>query len=82
MRRTKSTARRSYWVVASSSSSEDDISLDANQEEAPASFIDDASSSMVSQRNQFTCKYETQWKDDLLMQVCFGFSFFLIITYL
>jgi len=49
MRKTKSTAHRSHWVVASSSNSEDDISLDANQEEAPASSTDDASSSMVSQ---------------------------------
>ena len=48
MRRTKSTARRSHWVPASSSSSEDDISLDANQEEAHAPSTDTASSSMVS----------------------------------
>jgi hypothetical protein len=67
MRRTKSTARRLHWVPASSSSSEDDISLDANQEEAPAPSTDAASSSVVSQRNQFTRKYEEQWKDDLSM---------------
>ena len=35
MRKTKSTARRSYTIVASSSSSEDDISLGASQEAAP-----------------------------------------------
>jgi len=75
MRRTKSTVRRSYIVAASSSSSEDDISLGANQKEAPATSTDVASSSAVSQhrggvpsqRNQFTCKYEAQWKDDISM---------------
>jgi hypothetical protein len=67
MHRTKSTTRRSHWVPASSSSSEDDISLYANQEEAPALSTDAASSSVVSQRNQFTRKYEAQWKDDLPM---------------
>ena len=75
MRRTKSTARCSRMVATSSSSSEDDISLGASQEEAPASSTDAASSSAVSQsrdgvpsqRNQFTRKYETQWKDDLSM---------------
>ena len=36
MCRTKSTARRSYMVAAKSCSSEDDISLGANQEEAHA----------------------------------------------
>jgi len=53
-------------VVAISSSSEDDISLGACQEEAPAPSTDAASSSVVSQRrggvpsqrNQFTRKYE------------------------
>jgi cytidine deaminase len=88
MRRTKSTARRSHMVAASSSNSEDDISLGANQEEAPAPSTDAASSSAISQRkggvpsqrNEFTRKYEAQWKDDLSMQVCFDFSFFLIIT--
>jgi hypothetical protein len=73
MRRTKSTACRSRMVATSSSSSEDDISLDACQEEALAPSTDVASSSAVSQcrsgvpsqRNQFTCKYEGQWKDDL-----------------
>jgi len=88
MRRTKSTARRSHMVAASSSSSEDDISLGANQEKAHVPSTDAASSSAISQcrgdvpsqRNEFTRKYEAQWKDDLSMQVCFGFSFFLIIT--
>jgi len=35
MRRTKTRAGRSHMVAASSSSSEDDISLGASQEEAP-----------------------------------------------
>jgi len=73
MRRTKFTARRSRMVTASSSSSEDGISLGASQKEAPALSTDDASSSAVSQRrggvpsqrNQFTRKYKAQWKDDL-----------------
>jgi len=50
MRRTKFTARRSHMVAASSSSSEDDISLGASQEEAPVPSTDVASSSAVSQR--------------------------------
>jgi hypothetical protein len=50
MRRTKSTARCSRMVAASSSSSEDDISLGASQEEAPAPSTDAAFSSSVSQR--------------------------------
>jgi len=65
-------------VAASLSSSEDDISLGASQEEAPtphAPSTDAASSSSTSQRrgsvpsqrNQFTRKYEAQWKDDLSM---------------
>jgi len=62
-------------VAASSYISDDDISLGACQEEAPALSTDVASSSAVSQRrggvpsqwNQFTRKYEAQWKDDLLM---------------
>jgi hypothetical protein len=71
-------------VATSSSNSEDGISLGANQEEAPAPSTDVASSSAISQRkggvpsqrNEFTRKYEAQWKDDLSMQVCFDFSFF------
>jgi len=65
-------------VAASSSSSEDDISLGASSWEAPtppAPSTDIASSSVSSQRrggvpsqrNQFTSKYEAQWKDDLSM---------------
>jgi len=50
MHRTKSTARRSRMVAASSSCSEDDISLGACQEEAPAPSTDAASSNAVSQR--------------------------------
>jgi hypothetical protein len=53
-------------VAASSSSGEDDLSLGANQEEAPALTRDAASSSVVpqrrddvpSQRGQFIHKYE------------------------
>ncbi|KAL9374230.1 hypothetical protein Peur_033850 [Populus x canadensis] len=78
MRRTKTRASRSSAVAASSSSSEDDISLGAAQEEAPtppAPSTNAASSSgtsqrrggVPSQRNQFTRKYEAQWKDDLSM---------------
>jgi hypothetical protein len=75
MRRTKSTARRSHRVATSSSSSEDDMSLGADQEEAPAATRDATSSSMVSQcrggvpsqRNEFTRKYEAHWKEDLSM---------------
>jgi hypothetical protein len=75
MRKTKSTACRSHRVAANSSSSEDDMSLGANQEEAHAPPTDATSSSTVSQcisgvpsqRSQFTHKYEAQWKDDLSM---------------
>ena len=74
----KTRAGRSRPVESSSFSSEDDISLGVAQEEAPtppASSTDAASSSAVSQsrsgvpsqRNQFTRKYEAQWKDDLSM---------------
>jgi hypothetical protein len=62
-------------VAVSFSSSEDDISLGANQEEAPALSANAASFSTVSQRrggvpsqrNEFTRKYKAQWKDDLSM---------------
>lgn len=75
MHRTKTTARRSHRVATSSSSTEDDMYLDANQEEAPAPSSNAASFSAVSQRrggvlsqgNHSTSKYETQWKDDLSM---------------
>jgi len=75
MCRTKSTARRSRMVVASSSSREDDMSLSANQEEGLVPTRDAASSSVVSQcrggvpsqLNQFTRKYEAHWKDNLSM---------------
>jgi len=78
IRRMKTRAGRSCTVAASLSSSDDDISLDASQEEAPtlpAPSIDAASSNATSQRrggvpsqqNQFTRKYEAQWKDDLSM---------------
>ena len=62
-------------VTTSSSSSEDDMSIGVDQEEAPAPTSDAASSSAVSQcrdnmpsqRNQFTRKYKAHWKDDLSM---------------
>jgi hypothetical protein len=68
----------SRMVAASSSSSEDDVSLGASQEKAltPPVLSTDATSSSVgsqrrggmpSQRNQFTRKYESQWKDNLSM---------------
>ena len=76
MRRMKTRASRP--VASSSSCSEEDISLGASQEEAPtphAPSTDAASTSgtsqrrggVPSQRNQFTRKYEAQWKDDLSM---------------
>ena len=76
MQRMKTRASRT--VAPSSYSSDEDISLGASQEEAPtplAPSTDVASSSTVShhrsgvpsQRNQFTRKYEAQWKDDLSM---------------
>jgi len=49
MRRTKSTARREHMVATSSSSSEDDMPLSADQEEAPTVTRDAASSSTVPQ---------------------------------
>ena len=78
MRKMKTRANRSRPVESSSSSSDVDVSLGASQEEAPtppAPSTDVASSSDVShrrsgvpsQRNQFTRKYEAQWKDDLSM---------------
>jgi len=84
MRRMKSTAHRQQTVAASFFSSEDDLSLGADHEEAHAPTCDAASSSAVSQRRggvpsqqgQFTRKYQAQWKDDLSMSVCLGFSFF------
>jgi hypothetical protein len=62
-------------VATSSSSSEDDMSLGADQEEAPVPTRNAASSSVVShrkggvpsQRNPFTRKYKAYWKDKLLM---------------
>ena len=48
MRRTKSITHRSHMVAASSSSSEDYMSLGVNQEEAPTPTRDAASSSAVS----------------------------------
>jgi hypothetical protein len=64
-------------IVASCSSSNDDnnVSLDADQEEALASTHDAASSSVVPQRrgsvpsqwDPFTRKYEVHWKDNLSM---------------
>jgi len=78
MCRMKTRAGRLSIVTASLSSSEDDISLGASQEETPippAPSTDVASSSdnlqrrggVPSQRNQFTRKYEAQWKNYLSM---------------
>jgi hypothetical protein len=50
MRRMKSIACRSHMVATSSSSSEDDMSLGVDQEEAPTPTRDATSSSAVSQR--------------------------------
>ena len=66
MHRTKSTARHEHMVAVTSYSNEDDMSLSADQEEAPAATQDTTSSSAVpqrrgsvsSQRGQFTRKYE------------------------
>ena len=71
MHRMKTKVVHSCMVAASSSSSEDDISLDASQEKAPTPPMvstDVVSSNAGSQRkggvpsqqNQFTCKYEAQ----------------------
>jgi hypothetical protein len=73
MYRMKSTVRRQQTVVASSSSSAEDVSLCADHGEESAPTCDVASSSAVSQRRsgvpsqrgQFTRKYQAQWKDDL-----------------
>ena len=75
MRRMKSIARRQKTVVASSSSSEENVSLGADHGEESTPTWDAASSSVVSQhrssvpsqRGQFTRKYKAQWKDDLSM---------------
>jgi hypothetical protein len=78
IRKIKIRVGRSRTVAASSSSSDADIFLGASQEEAPtplAPSTDAAPSSATSyrrdgvpsQQNQFTCKYEAQWKDDLSM---------------
>ena len=68
MCRMKSTARCQQTVAVSASSSEDDLSLGADHEEAPAPTCDATSSSAVSQhkggvpsqRGQFTRKYQAQ----------------------
>ncbi|KAJ6881821.1 hypothetical protein NC651_028431 [Populus alba x Populus x berolinensis] len=69
------------WIVripkVSSSSSEDDMSLSADHEEALTPTHNAASSSVVLQcrdgvplqRNQFTHKYEAYWNDDFSMLV-------------
>jgi hypothetical protein len=71
----KTTGRRQQTVAHSSSGSEEDISLGANHGDAFAPPCDASSSTAISQcrsgvpsqRGQFTCKYQAQWKDDLLM---------------
>jgi hypothetical protein len=75
MHRGKSIAYREHMIATSSSSSNDDnnVSLRADQKEAPASTYNAASSSAVSQRrggvpsqrDPFTSKYEAHWKDGL-----------------
>jgi len=75
MHRMKSKARHQKMVVASSSSSEEDVSLGADHGEEFTPTCDAASSSAVSQRRSgvpsqrghFTSKYQAQWKDDLSM---------------
>jgi len=75
MRRMKSTARYQQTVAASSSSSEENLSLGVDHGEASTPTYDAASSSAISQRiggvpsqrGQFTYKYQVQWKDDLSM---------------
>ena len=67
MRRMKSIGRRQQTITASYSSSEDDLSLCVDHEEALAPTCDAASSSAVSQRRdsvplqlcQFTRRYQT-----------------------
>jgi len=64
-----------HMVATSSSSNDDDLSLGADQEEAPSPTCDASSSIAIpqriggvpSQRGQFTRKYEAYWKDDLSM---------------
>jgi hypothetical protein len=87
MRKMKSTAHRQQTVAASSSSSEDELSLGVDHKETPTPTYDAASSSAVSQRRggvpsqrgQFTHKYQAQWNDDFSMSVCLGFSLFLYL---
>ena len=59
MHRTKSTARRSHMVAVSSSSSEDDMSLSADHEEALTLTrnVAQCRGGVPLQRNQFTRKY-------------------------
>ena len=73
MRRMKSIARRQQTVAANSFSSEEDVSLGADdgEDSAPTCVADSFSvvsqrrGGMPSQRVQFTRKYQAQWKDDL-----------------
>ena len=76
MHREKSTACFEHMIAASSSNINDDnVALSVNQEEAPASTHNTASSSVVPQRrgnipsqwDPFTRKYEVHWKDSLSM---------------
>jgi hypothetical protein len=60
MRRMKSTARHQKTIVASSSNSEEDVSLGADHGEESTLICDAAFSSAVSQRGQFTRKYQAQ----------------------
>jgi hypothetical protein len=69
MHKGKSTACHEHMIGASSSSNDDDnnVSLGADQEEALVSTHDAAFSSVPSQRDPYTRKYEAHWKDDLSM---------------
>jgi hypothetical protein len=75
----KSTARREHMVAASSSSTENDLSLGADKKETPAPNRYAASSSAVPQRRggvpQVNSPASTR-------HICFdfGFGFFLLIT--
>jgi hypothetical protein len=81
MRRTKTRAGRSSRVTASSSSSEDDISLGASQEEAPtplAPSTDVASSSSTSQRRGGVPSQRNQFLNLSLLRFYFFLNYNMI----
>jgi len=78
MHREKSIACREHKIAISSYSSDDDnnVSLGADQEKVPrahtsthyvvsSSAVSQRTGGVPSQRDPYTQKYETQWKDDL-----------------